>query len=139
MTTGYRDYGRSYRVELPGKPPFTGSADPAFRGDPSLYNPEDLLLVALSACHMLSYLALAAMEGLAVLDYRDEPSGTMEQVGRGGRFTEVTLRPALTLAEGADLDRARALHAEAHRTCFIASSVSFPVRCEPSFERRAGP
>ncbi|WP_340116110.1 OsmC family protein [Pelagibius sp. 7325] len=129
-TKTYQGYSREYRAEFPGKPPVTGSADPAFRGDPKLHNPEDMLVLSLSACHMLSYLALAALEGLEVVAYEDDAGGTMQQEGKGGRFTEVVLRPRVTLAAGSDVARGEALHEEAHRTCFIANSVNFPVRHE---------
>jgi len=129
-TRDYKSYSREYRVEFDGKPPMTGSADPAFRGDPALHNPEELLLVALSSCHMLSYLALAALEGLEVVAYEDAAGGTMQQEGRGGRFTEVVLRPRVLLAPGSDPARAETLHEDAHETCFIANSVNFPVRHE---------
>jgi organic hydroperoxide reductase OsmC/OhrA len=129
-TKTYQGYSREYRADFPGKPSITGSADAAFRGDPALHNPEDMLVLALSACHMLSYLALAALEGLEVTAYEDSASGTMQQEGRGGRFTEVVLRPQVTVAPGSDLARAKALHEEAHKTCFIANSVNFPVRHE---------
>ena len=133
-TTDYKSYSREYRVDFDGKPAMTGSADPAFRGDPKLHNPEDLLVVALSSCHMLSYLALAALEGLHITAYEDAAGGTMQEEGRGGRFTEVVLRPKVTLAPGsdpeADLARAEALHEEAHNICYIANSVNFPVRHE---------
>jgi len=129
-TRDYKSYSREYRADFDGKPSITGSSDPAFRGDPALHNPEDLLVLALSSCHMLSYLALAALEGLEVVAYEDAASGTMQQEGRGGRFTEVVLQPRVRLAPGSDLTRAEALHEEAHRTCFIANSVNFPVRHE---------
>jgi organic hydroperoxide reductase OsmC/OhrA len=129
-TRDYKTYSREYRADFPGKPSVTGSADAAFRGDPNLHNPEDMLVLALSACHMLSYLALAALEGLEVTGYEDSARGTLQQEGRGGRFTEVVLRPRVTVAPGSDPVRAEALHEEAHQTCFIASSVNFPVRHE---------
>jgi len=129
-TKTYQGYSREYRADFPGKPSFTGSADPAFRGDPNLHNPEDMLVLSLSACHMLSYLALAALEGLEVVAYEDSASGTMQEEGRGGRFTEVMLRPKVTLAAGSDVARGEALHAEAHAICYIANSVNFPVRHE---------
>lgn len=129
-TSDYKTYSREYRVDFDGKPSMTGSADPAFRGDPKLHNPEELLVVALSSCHMLSYLALAALEGLVVTAYTDDAGGTMQEEGRGGRFTEVVLRPRVTVAAGSDLARAEALHEEAHRICYIANSVNFPVRHE---------
>jgi organic hydroperoxide reductase OsmC/OhrA len=129
-TRDYKTYSREYRADFPGKPSVTGSADAAFRGDPNLHNPEDMLVLALSACHMLSYLALAALEGLEVTGYEDSARGTMQQEGRGGRFTEVVLRPRVTVAPGSDQARAEALHEEAHQTCFIANSVNFPVRHE---------
>jgi organic hydroperoxide reductase OsmC/OhrA len=129
-TRDYKTYSREYRADFDGKPSITGSADPAFRGDPALHNPEDMLVLALSSCHMLSFLALAALEGLEVVAYEDAASGTMQQEGRGGRFTEVVLRPRVRLAPGGDPARAESLHEAAHKTCFIANSVNFPVRHE---------
>jgi organic hydroperoxide reductase OsmC/OhrA len=129
-TTSYDSYSREYRVEIAGKPPLTGSADKTFRGDPSLHNPEDLLVVALSSCHMLSYLALCARARLPVVSYEDAASGTMVTQGGGGRFTEVVLRPRVVVAPGSDLHKAHQLHEQAHASCFIANSVNFPVRHE---------
>ncbi len=128
--TSYESYSREYRAEMDGKPPLSGSADKTFRGDPALHNPEDLLVVALSACHMLSYLALCARARIPVISYEDAASGTMVLQGGGGRFTEAVLQPRVVVAAGVDLDKARRLHDEAHRVCFIANSVNFPVRHE---------
>ena len=127
----YETYSREYRIEIAGKPALTGSADPTFRGDASLYNPEDMLLAALRACHMLSYLALCVRSRIAVVAYTDAASGTMSETAphRMG-FTEVTLRPRVVIAAGADAATAKALHEQAHEICFIANSVNFPVRHE---------
>ena len=130
-TAGYRAYSREHEIHVSGKPVLVGSADPAFRGDASRYNPEDLLVAALSACHMLWYLHLCSDAGIVVTGYTDEAHGVMVQdASGGGRFREVTLRPTVTLAPGSDSNRGEALHADAHRRCFIANSVNFPVRCE---------
>lgn len=131
-TMSYQSYSREYRVELPGKPPFTGSADPTFLGDGKLYNPEDLLLAALSACHMLSFLALAAREKLLVRSYRDEAVGTMAIKDGKMRFVSVLLHPHVVIAEPDKLERAKALHTRAHAECFIANSVNFPVGNDPA-------
>jgi organic hydroperoxide reductase OsmC/OhrA len=130
--SGYRDYSRSYEVGADGKPTIQGSADPAFRGDPSRWNPEELLIASLSACHKLSYLYLAAEAGVIVTAYSDRAEGVME-VGRdgAGRFKSVVLRPIVTVTAGSDAERARTLHKPAHEMCFIANSVNFPVECEP--------
>lgn len=130
-TIGYRDYSREYVLRIAGKPDLVGSADPTFLGDAARHNPEDLLLAALSSCHMLSYLALAARAKLHVVAYEDEAEATMVLDKGGGHFTEAMLRPRVTVVKGADLDLARTLHAEAHKVCFIAASVNFPVRNEP--------
>lgn len=130
-TSGYRDYGRDVLVRAAGKPDLAGSADPTFRGDASRWNPEELLLAALAQCHLLSYLHSAVNHGIVVVGYDDSPVGTMEQVGQGGRFTEVVLRPRVVITEEAQVDLAREIHAEAGRNCFIAASVAFPVRHEP--------
>jgi organic hydroperoxide reductase OsmC/OhrA len=123
----YATYSRRFRAEIAGKPVLLGSADAAFRGDPQLHNPEDLLLIALSSCHMLAYLALAARRGVVVIAYEDEAQGTMLVEKGAGRFTEVMLRPKVTMREGGDKELALALHRDAHSDCFIAASVNFPV------------
>jgi organic hydroperoxide reductase OsmC/OhrA len=129
-TNSYESYSREYRIDVHGKAPLVGSADPLFRGDPSLLNPEELLVAALSSCHMLSYLALAARHGLVVVAYEDAASGTMALAGGGGRFTEVVLRPRVTVPAGGDEQLATRLHDQAHQDCFIAASTNFPVRHE---------
>lgn len=129
-TSGYRDYGRDLLITAEGNAPIEGSADKPFRGTPERWNPEELLLAALAQCHMLSYLHVATRNGVVVTAYEDDATGTMEQVGDGGRFTSVTLRPIVTISAG-DPGVARAIHAEASSLCFIASSVNFPVGHEP--------
>lgn len=133
-TSGYRSYARAHDVVVPGKPPIPGSSDPAFQGDRLRYNPEEMLVASLSSCHMLWYLHLCSAEGILVQAYEDIAEGIMtERPNGGGAFKEVVLAPEITLSAGANVDRARALHADAHRMCFIANSVSFPVRHEPVF------
>lgn len=135
-TTSYRGYSRAYRLDFDGKPSLEGSAAPPFRGDGRLHNPEDMLVGALSACHCLSYLALSARANVIVVAYEDEATGRMELVGegeeRGLAFVEVILRPAVVVAPGTDLGTAERLHERAHAECFIARSVAFPVRNEPT-------
>ena len=130
-TDGYRNYGREHVIRIDGKPELAGSADPAFRGDAARHNPEDLLLTALSTCHMLSELHMATVAGVVVTAYTDAAEGTMATEGDGGRFIEVVLRPVVTISAGSDRAKAQAAHATAHHACFIANSVNFPVRCEP--------
>jgi organic hydroperoxide reductase OsmC/OhrA len=137
-TTGYKDYSRDHEISAPGKPPVPGSSDPAFRGDPSRYNPEDTLVASLSACHMLWYLHLASVNRIVVTEYVDDARGTMEETADGGgRFLEVILQPRIAVLPGADMKLARELHHEAHGKCFIANSVNFPVKCEPTFFQHA--
>lgn len=132
-TSSYRAYEREHEITASGKPAIPGSSDPAFRGDRTRYNPEDLLVASLSACHMLWYLHLAAEAGVVVVDYADKARGVMvETASGGGRFTSVVLRPTTTILPGADPALAAHLHARAHELCFIANSVNFPVTCEPT-------
>ncbi len=100
-------------------------------GDATKHNPEDMLLVSLSSCHMLWYLHLCADNGIIVTDYHDEASGTMLQTESGGHFTEVVLHPQVTITDHSQIERANALHEDAHSHCFIANSCNFPVRHEP--------
>jgi organic hydroperoxide reductase OsmC/OhrA len=132
-TVNYRGYLRDHLVRSGAKPQLVGSSDPAFRGDPGRWTPEDLLVASLSQCHLLSYLHLAAVNGVVVTAYVDDAIGQLVvQPSGGGRFTSVTLRPTVTVADAAMIERAQRLHADAHATCFIASSVNFPVRHEPT-------
>ena len=129
-TTSYRAYSRDYAIQADGKPELYGSADPHFRGTAARYNPEDLLVAALSACHLLSYLAECALAGVAVVAYEDDARGEMTLIDGVMRFREVVLRPQVAIADAARIDEAIALHQKAHATCFIANSVNFPVRHE---------
>jgi organic hydroperoxide reductase OsmC/OhrA len=131
-TSNRGSYRRDHVIAAPGKPALLGSSDPAFSGDASRYNPEELLVAALSACHLLWYLHACAAARVVVVGYRDRPVGTMrEEPGGSGYFTEVVLRPQVELVDARSIERARELHDVAHRSCFIARSVSFPVRHEP--------
>jgi organic hydroperoxide reductase OsmC/OhrA len=131
-TSGYRDYDRSCDLASPGRPVIPASSDPMFRGDPTRWNPEQLLVASLSQCHLLWYLHLAAEAGVVVTSYVDDAVGTMEErPGGAGRFTEVVLRPRVTVADPAMIPTAQPLHDRAHELCFIAQSVNFPVRHEP--------
>ncbi|MBE1159980.1 OsmC family protein [Dyella acidiphila] len=130
-TKTYQGYGREHEVRIAGKPVIASSSDAAYRGDGSKHNPEDMLVAALSSCHMLWYLHLAATAGVVVTQYVDAAVGTLLDRGEDGRFTEVVLRPQVTISASSDAVRATAVHDEAHHACFIANSVNFPVRCEP--------
>lgn len=132
-TSAYRAYDRTWSVQTPGKPEIHCSNDPALGGDPTLHNPEDMLLSALSACHMLWFLHLASDAGLIVTAYTDRPEGIGESQPSGaGRFLSATLRPQITLAQGSP-DDANAVHARIHEVCFIARSVNFPVTIDATY------
>ena len=131
-TSNYRNYDRSHTIQVQGKPLIHGSSDPAFRGDPTAYNPEDMLVSSLSACHMLWYLHLCAAAGVVVTHYKDSAVGVMKETpDGGGAFTEVTLYPEVTVSDAAMIDKAIRLHHKANKLCFIANSVNFPVHHRP--------
>jgi organic hydroperoxide reductase OsmC/OhrA len=137
-TTGYSAYLRDTVATAGAKVELPGSSDPAFRGDPDRWNPEELLLVSLSQCHLLWYLHLAAEAGVAVTDYVDDPTATMVMNADGsGQFERVVLRPSVTVADADQATRSLQLHERAHAMCFIARSVNFPVDCEPTEPRAA--
>lgn len=132
-TSGYTDYERSHMISVSNKPDIAATSDPAFRGDPTCYNPEELLLASLSSCHMLWYLHLCAVEGVIVLEYVDQAQGTMVELKDGsGHFTEVLLSPTVKIQDVSMSVKAGALHDEAHKKCFIANSCNFPVRHRPN-------
>ena len=131
----YDAYSRDHLVNVTNKPDIAASSDPAFRGDPARHNPEELFVASLSSCHMLWYLHLCATNGIVVTGYVDDAIGTMEESANGsGHFTDVLLRPHVIIGASGHIALAERLHDEAHRYCFIANSVNFPVRCEPSTE-----
>lgn len=136
-TSGYRAYERTHEVTSGAKPAIAGSADASFRGDAARWNPEELLVAALADCHMLQFLHLCADAGVVVVDYRDTATGSMEQsADGGGRFTEVVLHPVVTVRDAAMAGPCAALHDRAHELCFVAASVSFPVRHEATVKVR---
>lgn len=133
-TSTYAGYKRDHEITVINKSAILCSSDPAFRGDPLRYNPEELLVASLSSCHMLWYLHLCSNAKIVVVSYIDHARGTMmERSDGGGRFTEVLLRPEAEIHSEFQLPLLQELHSQAHELCFIANSVNFPVRCEPTF------
>lgn len=131
-TKDYKSYSRNHEIKAAGKSVISGSSDPSFRGDANRYNPEDLFVSTLASCHMLWYLHLCSANKITIVNYQDDAIGTMlEKEDGSGAFTEVVLRPTVTILENDKKDLAIRLHEEAHEKCFIANSVNFPVRCEP--------
>jgi organic hydroperoxide reductase OsmC/OhrA len=136
-TSSYREYARDHVICAGEKPAILGSSDPAFRGDATRWNPEELLVATLATCHQLWYLHLCTDAGIAVMSYRDDASGIMLEDGKSGagRFSRVLLRPQVGIRAGDDVELATRLHHDAHAMCFIANSVNFEVACEPSVRR----
>lgn len=134
-TSTYRDYERSHSIQVEGKPIIYGSSDPAYRGDATKYNPEELLVASLSSCHMLWYLHLCAEAGISVVNYGDLALGFMvENADGSGYFKEVVLKPKVIVSEAKMIDLAEKLHKKANEKCFIANSVNFPVHHQAEFE-----
>lgn len=132
-TSGYKDFERSHNIIVENKPDILGSSDPEFRGDKTRHNPEDLLLASISSCHMLWYLHLCAVAGIIVTDYGDNATGIMvETENGGGKFTEVTLNPTVSITDIKMTEKANELHKQANKLRFIASSLNFPVYHKPT-------
>ncbi len=127
-----RKYDRSHTVKIGGKPDLHLTTDNAAVGDKNKLNPEDLLVAAISSCHMLSYLYVCALEGVVIHSYEDKATGKMiENAEGGGSFQDVTLNPVCTVADESMLQKAIDLHHKAHEVCYIANSVNFTVSCMP--------
>ena len=132
-TSGYRDYSRNHEISVAGKPTIPASSDPSFRGDTARYNPEELLVSSVADCHMLWYLHFCSVNGVIVVDYKDEATGIMEETAEGsGHFKEVTLHPVVTVTDASMIEKANALHHDANKFCFIANSCNFPIRHQPT-------
>lgn len=130
-------FSRNNVLAAAGKPDVPGSAPTVFSGDASRYNPEELLLMALSQCHMLTFLAIASRKRLAVVSYEDRATGSLAvgQYGTPGKMSmqEVVLRPMVKFAAAVSEEDIRGIHEKAHANCFIANSVNFPVRVEGTY------
>jgi organic hydroperoxide reductase OsmC/OhrA len=133
-TNGYKSYERSHEIIIEGKEKIIGSSDPAFLGDKTKHNPEDLLLASISSCHMLWYLHLCSDAGIIVTNYIDNAKGIMEETTNGGgKFTSIALYPTITLKNIEQQGQANALHTKANELCFIANSLNFKIGHEASF------
>jgi len=131
-TSSVKAYDRSHTISITGKPELHLTTDNPAVGDKSKLNPEDLLVTAVSSCHMLSYLYVCALEGIVVTDYVDHAKGVMLDFGdSGGHFKEVVLYPDVTVEKSEMIERALELHHKAHEICYIARSVNFEVKCKP--------
>lgn len=134
-TSHYRAYKRDFTISVANKALLQGSSDPSFRGDPTKYNPEEMLVASLSSCHMLWFLHLCADAGIIVLEYTDQATGIMEEdAERGGFFKEVILRPRVRISDPSRYEECSQLHKKANSMCFIANSMNFPVRHEAGGE-----
>lgn len=132
-TKNVRTYDRSHTVTIQGKPELLLTTDNPAVGDQSKLNPEDLLVSAVSSCHMLSYLYVCALEGIVITEYTDNATGIMiENTNGGGSFKEITLNPIFNVADEGMVEKAIELHHKAHEICFIANSVNFEVKCNPT-------
>jgi len=133
-TRTYKSYTRNHTISVNGKyDRIDGSSDPTFLGDKTRYNPEDLFLSSISACHMLWFLHLCAVNKIVVTEYQDEAVGNMEETADGsGRFTMVLLRPTVTITDANMVEKAKELHEEANKMCFIANSCNFEVNHQPT-------
>ena len=138
---GYEQYPRAHEAQAPpAAAAVRMSSDPAFRGDPALLNPEQLVLMAAASCQLLSFLAAAARARVDVRDYEDAGEAVLTENGRGGgQITQITLRPRIRLVAGPTEERLRRLVRLAHEQCFIAASLTCPITIEPIFEYLAAP
>jgi organic hydroperoxide reductase OsmC/OhrA len=131
----YNDYPRNHAIAFKnGQETLTASAAPAYKGDATKADPEDLLVASLSSCHMLSFLTIASKKKVTVTSYEDDAVGFLENdspAGRGGTLwiTRVILRPRVVC--DADAATLAEIHHLAHQACFIANSVKTDVRVEP--------
>lgn len=131
-TRDYKGYSRNHEYTAGNKPKIAGSSDPAFRGDPDRWNPEELLLCAVASCHKLVYLHLCHDNGVDIIAYEDDATGTMVETSNGGgHFTEITLHPRVMISITSDAQKARDLHHHVSELCFIAQSVNFPIHHKP--------
>ncbi|MBL0286511.1 MAG: OsmC family protein [Bacteroidetes bacterium] len=133
-TSGYKHYKRDFVVVGEGKPPISGSSDVHFLGDIEKYNPEEMLLMSVSSCHMLWFLHLCAVSDVVVSEYSDEPTGVLEIFADGGgKFSEITLRPIISIIGQPSIEQLNSLQEKANKLCFIANSLNIKINHEPGY------
>lgn len=134
---GYDKYDRTHTASAsPGQPALSLSSDPAFRGNPEMLNPEQLLVIAASSCQLLSFLAVAARARVEVLEYEDSVEAVMPEDDAPVRITSIQLRPRIVVAAGSEEERVRHLVEIAHQQCYIANSLKTSVTVHPQIEFR---
>ena len=132
---GYESYERTHTVRCDeAEATLTLSSDPVFLGDPSLLDPEQLLVAAASSCQLLSFLAGAARARIDVLEYTDDAEGTMDDSEQPAWVQRIVLHPRIVVAPGTSEDRVRRLVELGHRHCFIANSLKSEMTIEPTIE-----
>ena len=125
-------YIKNHTISFDQKEQLNVSAARAFKGDPLLHNPEDLLLSSLTSCHMMSYLYCFSINNINVISYTDNSEAILEVNQDGsGQITKVTLNPKVVITKNSDSNLAKELHQKANELCFIASSCKFPVEHFP--------
>jgi organic hydroperoxide reductase OsmC/OhrA len=124
--------GRSFEVRFRDKAAIEGSSPAVFNGDDRRHNPETLMVASLMACHHLTYLAVCERAGIRLLEYNDSGAGTLAMKDGKMRMVEVVLSPQVRIADTAQIEQARELHARAHANCFMSNSVNFEVRVQPT-------
>ncbi len=133
-TSNYKQFERSYKIQIENKADILGSSDPEFRGDRTKHNPEELLLASVSSCHMLWYLHLCSEAKIIVTDYVDNAEATLDETENGnGKFTSITLHPNITISDKSMVEQATELHKKANEFCFVSNSLNFIVAHEPVF------
>ncbi len=132
-TETYESYERDYTLSSEGKEQILCSSAAGFRGDTNKYNPEDLFIASLSSCHMLWYLHLCADNGIKVLSYIDATEAKLAVFLNGkGFFQSITLSPKVVVENPEHIQKAIALHQKANKMCFLANSLHFPIKHNPT-------
>lgn len=129
----YETYNRDHLWTSAGGVKVSASAAPEYRGNAASVNPEEALVAALSSCHMLTFLAVAARKQFVIDAYHDDATGILEKNAEGKlAITRVTLRPKITFSgeKKPTPEDLKLLHDQAHRGCFIANSVKTEVKVE---------
>jgi organic hydroperoxide reductase OsmC/OhrA len=134
---GYESYERAHTCSVPpASTELMLSADPAFLGHREKLNPEQLVVVAVSSCQLLSFLAIAARARVQVVEYDDHAEAEMPEDDKPMRLTKLTMRPRIVVGPGVTEERILKLTEMAHNQCYISNSLSTEIVVEPTVEIR---
>ena len=123
---------RKGELESPGLEALQVASPPEFQGHEGMWTPEHYFVASVNSCFMTTFLAIAQMSKLEVVNFDSKAVGKLDRVeGAGYQMTEIVIMPRLLIRYAKDLERARRILEKAEKNCLISNSIKSTVKLEP--------